>query len=320
MEQPNLKEIIASSPYIFTIGVAGDSGSGKTTFTDAVRAIFGEELVSTITLDDYHTLDREGRRGQGITPLAPEANNLTLLTRHLSRLKAGEKIEKPTYDHDHGTFGPPEPFAPTKIVILEGLHTLFTPALRSLFDFTLFVDPDEGVKRAWKIRRDVQRRGYDREEVLAEMEVRKPDYEAYIAPQKPHADAIIRIQHSGYGRELGEERNVYRVTLLSEKMEKSIEDVDLSIDLFDVLSLSERNFSIEFHTEEIGGRTLGAISFDGELGYDVIRKLECEVEEQTGVHPISIFTGAEYVTPTQIIQLIISWRIIHRRIFIERTA
>ncbi|MDT8358392.1 MAG: uridine kinase, partial [Methanomicrobiaceae archaeon] len=142
MEEPNLKEIIASSPYIFTIGVAGDSGSGKTTFTDAVRAIFGEELVSTITLDDYHTLDREERKVHGITPLAPEANNLEPLTRHLTKLKAGEEIEKPTYDHDNGTFGPPEPFAPTKIVILEGLHTLFTPALRSLLDFTLFVDPD----------------------------------------------------------------------------------------------------------------------------------------------------------------------------------
>ena len=59
---PNFKEIIAHSPVIFTIGVAGDSGSGKTTFTNAIRQIFGPDLVSTITLDDYHRYDREERK------------------------------------------------------------------------------------------------------------------------------------------------------------------------------------------------------------------------------------------------------------------
>ena len=58
-QTPNFKQIIAHSPIIFTIGVAGDSGSGKTTFTNAIRQIFGPELVATITLDDYHKYDRE---------------------------------------------------------------------------------------------------------------------------------------------------------------------------------------------------------------------------------------------------------------------
>ena len=71
----NFKSVISSSPFIFTIGVAGDSGSGKTTFTRGLREIFGESLVSTITLDDYHTLGREERHLRGITPLAPEAND-----------------------------------------------------------------------------------------------------------------------------------------------------------------------------------------------------------------------------------------------------
>ncbi len=71
MHHPNFKDTIAASPYIFTIGVAGDSGSGKTTFTQGIRKIFGSDLVSTITLDDYHALDRKEREEQGFTALHP---------------------------------------------------------------------------------------------------------------------------------------------------------------------------------------------------------------------------------------------------------
>ena len=67
MYHPDFKDTVAASPYIFTLGVAGDSGSGKTTFTEGVRNIFGDDLVSTITLDDYHSLDREGRHTHGLT-------------------------------------------------------------------------------------------------------------------------------------------------------------------------------------------------------------------------------------------------------------
>ena len=73
----SFKEIIARSPKVFIIGVAGDSGSGKTTFTNAIRQIFGPDMVVTITLDDYHKFDREERHRLNITPLHPDANNLT---------------------------------------------------------------------------------------------------------------------------------------------------------------------------------------------------------------------------------------------------
>ncbi|HSQ93059.1 MAG TPA: uridine kinase, partial [Methanoregula sp.] len=87
MYYPNFKDTIATSPYIFTIGVAGDSGSGKTTFTQGIRDIFGSDLVSTITLDDYHRLDREGRKREGLTPLNPAANRIDLLEQHLIMLR-----------------------------------------------------------------------------------------------------------------------------------------------------------------------------------------------------------------------------------------
>ena len=318
MHSPNFKDTIAASPYIFTIGVAGDSGSGKTTFTRGVRDIFGSDLVSTITLDDYHRLDREGRAREGLTPLNPAANLLERLERDLIRLKRGVPVEKPIYNHTTGTFDPPVIFRPRKILILEGLHPLFTPTLRKYLDFTLFVDPTREVKYDWKIRRDMTQRGYSRDTVTKEIEEREPEYERFIAPQKEFADAVIGIGYSEYGRSLGKERNVYQITLSQNRMKESLENVDLSLDLYSILSLSERNFSLKFHTSGEGGLRMGKLILDGELSEHVVKKLELSIEAQTRVHPISIFRHRQYVNAGDITQLILCWRIIHRRIFMER--
>ncbi len=317
MDHPNFKDTIAASPYIFTIGVAGDSGSGKTTFTEGIRRIFGGDLVSTITLDDYHSLDREGRREQGVTPLNPRANRIDQLEHDLMLLKRGLPVEKPVYNHGTGTFDVPVLFCPHKILILEGLHTMFTPLLRKYLDFTLFVDPAKDVKSDWKIRRDVRTRGYSREQVIQEIAEREPEYERYIAPQKEYADAVIGIDYSEYGRNLGEERNVYRITLSQTRMKHTLENIDLSLDLYSILSLSEREFSLKFLTNEQNGHRMGELIIDGELSEHVVRKLEFSIEQQTRVHPISLFRHRNYVTAGELAQLILCWRIIHRRIFIE---
>ncbi len=319
MQPANFRDIIAESPYIYIIGVAGDSGSGKTTFTRTIRQIFGEDLVSTITLDDYHSLDRQERAELGITPLVPEANRFKLLEEHVAALKAGETIEKPVYNHDKGTFEDPVPFSPSKIVILEGLHPFFTPRLRELIDFKLYVDPDPEVKRAWKIQRDVDRRGYRPEAVVQEMIRRKPDYERYVAPQCGFADAIIRISYSKYGRAVSEERNVYQVSLCQSRLDRSIREIDLSIDLFSLLSLSERNFLLEYSVDDIYGRPMGALTLDGEVNADVIGKLEENIEDQTEIHPIKFAVDDSYLTAGEVVQLILAWQIINRRIFIEAT-
>jgi phosphoribulokinase len=317
MHHPNFKDTIAASPYIFTLGVAGDSGSGKTTFTQGIRSIFGDEMVSTITLDDYHSLDRAGRKEEGITPLDPRANRLDRLEKDLALLKRGVPIEKPVYNHSTGTFDPPVIFRPRKILILEGLHTLFTPDLRHNLDFSLFVDPVQEVKYDWKIRRDMNIRGYSEKDVLKEITEREPDYENYIAPQKEFADAVIGIDYSEYGKHLGLERNVYRITLSQRRMKQSIENIDLSLDLYSILSISQRNFALKFGTSEHDGHKMGELIMDGELSEHVVKKLENSIEHQTRVHPISIFKNRTYLTAGDLAQLILCWRIIHRRIFME---
>ena len=314
---PNFKDTIAASPYIFTIGVAGDSGSGKTTFTQGIRDIFGPDLVSTITLDDYHRLDRDGRKREGLTALNPTANRIDLLEQHLLLLRRGEPIEKPVYNHATGTFDSPVIFRPKKILILEGLHTLLTPTLRKYLDFTLFVDPDREVKYDWKLRRDTSKRGYSRDAVEKEIAEREPEYEKYILPQKEYADAVISIGYSQYGKDLGKDRNVYCVSLSQSRMKHTVENLDLSLDLYSILSLSERNFCLNFHTCENRGKRMGELSIDGELSAHVVNKLERSIEEQTRVRPIAIFRHRQYVTAGDLARLILCWRIIHRRIFVE---
>jgi phosphoribulokinase len=317
MDYKNFKDTIAASPYIFTLGVAGDSGSGKTTFTQGVRSIFGNDLVSTITLDDYHKYDRAGRKALGITALDPKANRIDRLEQDLIQLRRGVPIDKPVYNHTTGKFDPPVVFRPNKILILEGLHTLFTPVLRKYLDFTLFVDPEKQVKYDWKLKRDVITRGYPREAVLKEISEREPEYERYIAPQKEFADAVIGIDYSRHGKQLGEERNVYKVTLAQTRMKQNIENIDLSLDLYSILSLSDRNFSLEFVTSENDGHRMGQLIIDGELSAHVVKKLEHSIEKQTQVHPVSLFRNHTYVTAVDLAQLILCWRIIHRRIFLE---
>ena len=316
-QTPNFKQIIAHSPIIFTIGVVGDSGSGKTTFTNAIRQIFGPDLVATITLDDYHKYNREERKRLDITPLHPDANNIARLESDIAMLKSGQTIKKPVYNHTSGTFDPPVEFSSQKILILEGLHTLFSRQLSDLMDFSIFVDPEKDVKYEWKRRRDLEWRGYSPDEVNEEIARRERDYDMFIAPQRRNADAIIRIRYSKYGKDKGSLANIYQISLLQNRMKRVIDDIDLNIDLYSLLSFHDKDFLIEFSTQPVEFAMMRALTFDGEMNYETIRKLEKSIERQTGVHPIAMFEHRKTVTATDIVQLILSWRIIHRRIFIQ---
>jgi phosphoribulokinase len=315
MKTGNFRDTIRASDCIYTIGVAGDSGSGKTTFTRAFRAIFGSDLVCSFSMDDYHLLDRDARAKRGITTLHPDANNISLFEDHIRLLKQGRTIQKPSYNHTTGSFDAPAPFSPKKIVIVEGLHPFSTENLRRYFDFTCYVDPAEEVKYAWKMARDIGDRGYSREQVVAEIHARKPDYEAYVAPQREHADAILTITPSVF--DPSGSQGMYAVSLLQERFENTVKNIVFPLDLFAMTSLAERDFLIGFQSEEVYGRQMGAVRFDGDFRYEVIRRLEEAVEEETGVGPISLYAGREYVTATEAMELILAWRIINRRIFME---
>ncbi|NLL10860.1 MAG: phosphoribulokinase [Methanomicrobiales archaeon] len=319
-KQENFQEVIRQSSLIFLIGVAGDSGSGKSTFTKAISDIFGDELVTTIAVDDYHIYDRKTRSEMGITPLAHSANNLKLLEENLKDLKAGNAVLKPVYLHDHGTFGEPELLSPKKFIIVEGLHPYATDTLRKLYDYTIFVDPERDVKYDWKIRRDMKKRNYDKNEVLDEIIRREPDYIQYVLPQRARADSVIQINYSSYGKEEGEKRNVYRVMLSMPEQEYCFEDIELNIDLCDLFKKSSHDFSLACTSHSPDSRKMRALVVDGELMPDTIHKIERQIEYQTGVAPINIFRNQEHITGTDLVRLVLSWQIINGRIALSNPS
>ncbi len=175
------------------LGIGGDSGTGKSTLVGGIYKIFGADKITNINLDDYHTFDRVQRKIYNLTALHPAANNMALMGKHAWQLKDGEKIIKPVYDHSTGTFANPEEVEPKPIVIIGGLFPFFTQELRDVYDLKVYLDPDEELKRAWKIQRDAGRRGYTIEQVMKEIEARQEDIRKHIEPQKEYADIIIRF-------------------------------------------------------------------------------------------------------------------------------
>ena len=185
--------MIAQSDRVVLIGVAGDSGCGKSTFLRRLTDLFGEEFMTVICLDDYHSLDRKQRKEKGVTALNPKANNFDLMYEQIKSLKNGQAIDKPIYNHETGLIDPPERINPNKVVVIEGLHPLYDERVRSLVDFSVYLDISDQVKVNWKIQRDMAERGHTYDDVIAAINSRKPDFSGYIEPQKQHADVVIQV-------------------------------------------------------------------------------------------------------------------------------
>jgi phosphoribulokinase len=175
------------------LAIAGDSAAGKTTLTRGLLEALGPKLITAVCVDDYHRFDREERRSLPFTPLHPDCNHIEIMEQHLQLLARGEAILKPVYDHANGTLGRPELVEPRPFVIVEGLLPLHTKLMRACFDVTVYVDPPEALRRRWKVQRDCAERCYAVEEVLAELDRRQGESEAYIRSQRAHADIVVRF-------------------------------------------------------------------------------------------------------------------------------
>ncbi len=173
------------------LGIVGDSAAGKTTLTKGIAQVLGPENVTIICTDDYHRYDRTQRAEIGLTALHPDCNYLDIMQQHLSLLRTGQAILKPIYNHTTGTFDAPEYIKPSKFVIVEGLLGYSTRAIRDSYDVKVYLAPPENLRTEWKVKRDIMKRGYTEEQVLAEMKKREGDSEDFIRPQRKFADVVV---------------------------------------------------------------------------------------------------------------------------------
>lgn len=186
-------------PRPIVLGIIGDSASGKTTLTRGLVRVLGEDQVTHLSGDGYHRFDRRQRLERNLTPLDPACNYMDVLTQHLRHHRAGEAILEPVYNHQDGTFGPPVYLEPRHFAVVEGLLGFHTPQLRETYDVRVFLDPPEDLRRKWKVQRDCSRRGYTTDQVLEELDRREADAEAYLRPQRRHADLVVSFMPGDRG-------------------------------------------------------------------------------------------------------------------------
>jgi phosphoribulokinase len=175
------------------LAIAGDSAAGKTTLTRGLVEALGPERCVSMCTDDYHRYDRAERKELPFTALHPDCNYLEIMEQHLQLLATGAPILKPVYDHATGELVRPELVEPAPVVIVEGLFPLHSKLARACFDVSVYLDPPEEIRRDWKIARDTGKRGYDTEQVLAELERREEESAAYVRPQRSSADVVVRF-------------------------------------------------------------------------------------------------------------------------------
>jgi phosphoribulokinase len=271
------------------VALCGDSGSGKTTLTDGMVRVFGQERVAHICLDDYHALDRATRLRTGITALHPAANNITIMTEHIRLLAQGESIVKPVYEHQTGTFGRPVKQKPADIIIVHGLHPLYTEELRNLAHVRIYLDPETALLQQWKIMRDSTLRGYTVEQVRQQMAIRRRDSRLFIQPQKQYADIMIRFSRGSL---------YYRTRDLAHLDVRLIEAKDApKIDLSDVLEASKNGGrpALRLLEQEYAGKLRDVLEIDGNISH----QKACELEDVIWAH----MDNASHLRPERLSQL-----------------
>lgn len=190
---------IIGSPYYrssrkpLTLGIAGDSGSGKDTLAEALRGLFGRSATALISGDDYHSWDRHKPMWRAFTHLNPAANNLPRFNADVLNLRAGHTIAVSHYDHRIGRMAKPHHIRPRDVIIASGLHALHSPEMNQTLDLGIFLAMDEPLRRYLKIRRDVRIRGHSLEAVLASLDKRESDSARYIRPQAKAAHLILSL-------------------------------------------------------------------------------------------------------------------------------
>ena len=179
---------------ILVIGIAGGTGSGKTTLMDNLMQLFGDQ-VTVLSHDNYYRRrdDMTMEERSKVNYDEPAALETDLMVKHLEQLRQGESIECPVYDFaQHNRSNKTTTIVPKRVIIVEGILIFENEALRDLMDIRIFVDTDADVRLGRRILRDVEERGRTLQSVLEQYETTvKPMHEKYVEPSKKHANLVV---------------------------------------------------------------------------------------------------------------------------------
>ena len=179
---------------ILVIGIAGGTGSGKTTLMNNLISQFGD-VVTILSHDNYYKRHDELTYEQRclLNYDEPDALETDLMARHLDQLRQGQPIDCPVYDFTlHNRSDKTIRIVPKKVIIVEGILIFENKELRDLMDIRIFVDTDADVRLCRRIRRDVTKRGRTLESVLNQyLQTVKPMHEKYVEPSKKYADLVV---------------------------------------------------------------------------------------------------------------------------------
>jgi len=176
-----------------SLGIAGDSGVGKSSLARGLALVFGERSTVEVSGDDYHNWDRLSPMWKTLTHLDPKANRLFDMVNDVRALMIGSAVRARSYDHQTGHFLPAKINKSRGIVLVEGLHALYSQQMLEELDVRIFVEMDEALRVYLRVQRDTKERGHSKEKVLREIDRRKSDGEYYIKPQAENADLIFKI-------------------------------------------------------------------------------------------------------------------------------
>lgn len=177
------------------IGIAGGTGSGKTTLADKLIENFGNDEVSILRHDNYYKRhdDMTYEERSLLNYDHPDAFDTELLYEHIKMLKAGQAIEMPVYDYTvHNRSDQVVIVNPAPVIVLEGILIFAEPSLCELMDIKVFVDTDADVRILRRILRDVKERERSLDSVISQyLTTVKPMHEQFVEPSKRRADIII---------------------------------------------------------------------------------------------------------------------------------
>ena len=179
---------------IMIIGIAGGTGSGKSTLSKNISQYFGDR-ITVIRHDDYYKAhdDMSYEERAQLNYDHPDAFDTPLLLKHLDMLKCGMEIDCPIYDYTvHNRSKETRRIVPTPVIILEGILIFENKDVCDRMDLKIFVDTDADVRIIRRIIRDVKKRARTLESVVTQyLKTVKPMHEAFVEPSKKHADIII---------------------------------------------------------------------------------------------------------------------------------